>query len=79
MLKGKILPKFGQKVTIQINDIVFKKYTSLELSEGDPVTVCIRPGAIHLSTHRIQPGENVFTGTIDSIHPIGRDLEIKVL
>lgn len=79
MLKGKILHKFGQKVTIQINDIVLKTYTSLELSEGDLVTVCIRPGAIHLSKHRIQPGKNVFTGTIESIHPVGRDLEIKVL
>ena len=79
MLRGKILHKFGQKVTIQINDIVLKTYTSLELSEGDPVTVCIRPGAIHLSTHRLQPGKNVFVGTIESIHPIGRDLEIKVL
>lgn len=79
MLKGKILNKFGKKVTIQTNGIVLKTYTSLELPEGDPVTVCIRPGAIHLSKHRIQPGKNVFTGTIESIHPIGRDLEIKVL
>ena len=79
MLKGKILNKFGKKVTIQTNDIILKTYTSLELSEGDQVTICIRPGAIHLSTHHIQPGKNVFVGTIDSIHPIGRDLEIKVL
>jgi len=79
MLKGKILHKFGKKVTIQTNDIILKTYTSLELSEGDQVTICIRPGAIHLSTHHIQPGKNVFVGTIDSIHPIGRDLEIKVL
>ena len=79
ILKGKIIHKFGNKITIQINDIVLKTYTILELSEGDSVTVCIRPGAIHLSTHRIQPGKNVFIGTIESIHPIGRDLEIKVL
>lgn len=79
MLKGKIIHKFGNRATIQTNDIVLKTYTSLELSEGDPVTMCIRPGAIHLSTHHIQPGKNVFIGAIESIHPIGRDLEIKVL
>ncbi|KXK30629.1 MAG: putative ABC transporter ATP-binding component [Candidatus Brocadia sinica] len=79
MLKGKILHKFGKKATIQVNDIVLKTYISLELSEGNQVTVCIRPGAIHLSTHHRQPGRNVFAGTIESIHPIGRDLEVKVL
>lgn len=79
VLKGKIIHKFGNKVTIQINDIMLKIFTFLKLSEGDQVTVCIRPGAIHLSTHHIQPGRNVFAGTIESIHPIGRDLEVKVL
>lgn len=79
MLKGKILHKFGNEVTIQTNDIILKTHTSLELSEGDQVTVCIRPGAIHLRTHRIHPGKNVFAGTIESIHPIGRDLEVNVL
>ncbi|MBU6392381.1 MAG: ABC transporter ATP-binding protein [Planctomycetota bacterium] len=80
ILKGKIIHKFGNKVTIRINDIILKTYTILEISEGDSVTVCIRPGAIHLSTHHnVQQGRNVFVGTIDSIHPIGRDLEIKVL
>ena len=78
ILKGKIIHRFRNKITIQINDIVLKTYTILELSEGDPATVCIRPGAIHLSTHHIQ-GKNVFIATIESIHPIGRDLEIKVL
>lgn len=78
ILSGKIIHKFGNTVTIQINGIILKTYTSLELSEGDQVTVCIRPGAIHLSTHHMQPGKNVFTGTIESIYPIGRDLEIKV-
>lgn len=56
---------------------MLKTFTPLNLSEGDQVTVCIRPGATHLSIHRIQPGKNVFSGIIDSIHPIGRDFEIK--
>lgn len=56
---------------------MLKTFTPLNLSEEDQVTVCIRPGAIHLSIHRIQPGKNVFSGIIDSIHPIGRDFEIK--
>lgn len=79
ILKGKIIHKFGNRVTIQTNDIVLKAYTSLELTVGDPVTVCIRPGAIHLSIHHIPQGRNVFTGTVESIYPIGRDLEIKIL
>ncbi len=79
ILRGEITHTFGNKVTIRVNDIVLKTHTPLELSEGDPVTVCIRPGAIHLSTHQIQQGKNVFVGTLESIHPIGRDLEIKVL
>ncbi|HHT9123324.1 MAG TPA: ABC transporter ATP-binding protein [Candidatus Wunengus sp. YC63] len=79
ILKGKIVHKFGNKVTIQVNDIILKTYTLLEISEGDLVAVCIRPGAIHLSTHDMQQGRNVFVGTIESIHPIGRDLEIRVL
>ncbi len=79
VLEGKIIHKFGNKVTIQINDITLIIFTSLRLSEGDQVTVCIRPGAIHLSTHPAHPGRNVFAGTIDSIYPIGRDLAIKVL
>jgi ABC-type Fe3+/spermidine/putrescine transport system ATPase subunit len=79
ILHGEITHRFGNKVAIQINDIVLKTYTHLELSKGDSVTVCIRPGAIHLSTHHIQQGKNVFVGTIESIYPIGRDLEIRVL
>lgn len=79
ILSGKIIHKFGNTVTIQTNNIVLKTYTSLELSEGDQVTVCIRLGAIHLRTHRIHPVKNVFAGTIESIHPTGRDLEVKVL
>ncbi|OQZ03024.1 MAG: hypothetical protein B6D34_09210 [Candidatus Brocadia sp. UTAMX1] len=79
ILEGKVIHKFGNKVTIQINDIILKMFTPLELPEGKRVTVCIRPGAIHLSTHPAHPGKNVFTGTIESIHPIGRDLEVKVL
>ncbi|MCF6155734.1 MAG: ABC transporter ATP-binding protein [Candidatus Brocadia sp.] len=79
ILSGKIVHKLGNTVTIQTNNIVLKTYTSLELSEGDLVTVCIRPGAIHLRTHRIHPRKNVFAGTIESIHPIGRDLAVKVL
>ncbi|MFO0794673.1 MAG: ABC transporter ATP-binding protein [Candidatus Brocadiaceae bacterium] len=78
ILKGKIIHKFGNKVTIKVNGIMLKTYTQLEISEGDPATICIRPGAIHLSPHRIQQGKNVFTGMIESIYPIGRDLEIKV-
>ncbi|MBI2471639.1 MAG: ABC transporter ATP-binding protein [Planctomycetes bacterium] len=79
ILKGKIIHKFGNKITIQVNDIILKTYTQLEISEGDSVAVCIRPGAIHLSTYHIPQGKNVFVGTIDSIYPIGRDLEIRVL
>jgi len=79
ILKGKIAHKFGNKVTIQINAIILRTYTHLELSEGEPVIVCIRPGAIHLNTYHMPQGKNVFVGTIESIHPIGRDLEIRVL
>jgi ABC-type Fe3+/spermidine/putrescine transport system ATPase subunit len=79
ILNGKITHKVGNEVTIQVNAVILKTYTHLELSEGEPVIVCIRPGAIHLSTYHIPQGKNVFIGTIESIHPIGRDLEIRVL